>query len=178
MEATAHLEGNADEGNPGSHGALWEVFPWFQVLSAKLDKAIAKESAAHTRLRFGTSTFETSQVGLEEAGRRKLPASVMKHRAAAALRVMGIITAAKKREGTFSDALAINPSKPQTTRTTSRKQAGQGIELERWYRFRPAKEVETPFNFGLRRPKTRSPVFLSCQSSFSTFSGSRHELTL
>lgn len=46
VASTKQLQGNAeDEGLEGTHGSLWEVFMYFQVLGTVLDKAVAEQVA-------------------------------------------------------------------------------------------------------------------------------------
>jgi len=61
VEATVHLEGNAEEeGNEGVRGAIWEVYPWLQVMWMKIDNAIERETVYATRLGLGTTQFKVS----------------------------------------------------------------------------------------------------------------------
>lgn len=56
VEATAHLEGNADhEGSEGSRGSLWEVLPWMQAMYDEVTKAITKQERAEADTPFLSS---------------------------------------------------------------------------------------------------------------------------
>lgn len=58
VEARAHLEGNAEEmGTQVMRGGAWEVYPWLQVIFAKIDVALLVEKTKATRLKLGRDSL-------------------------------------------------------------------------------------------------------------------------
>lgn len=69
VETIVHLEGNAKaDRDHGARGAIWKVIPWLQIMSTKIEKAIAKEDEFAKRFSLGITAFGRSL----EYGQKKL----------------------------------------------------------------------------------------------------------